>query len=385
MIERFIVAVLVIAVCMALVVCGGEPEPTPTPIVIIVEVTPEPTPTPIPRPTETSTPTPDPTHTVTPNPPTGTPVPTEVPVVIIPPPTQTPYPTYTPYPTFTPVPPRAIPPTYTPYPTFTPVPTAEPLVQNIVAIPTVEPTPTLEPVLKPECVQSGDTEEFVLPISSDGTTKLTEPLPGVVFRDTIQNNYASAQLDRDGVRKEDFDRNDPNRLVPYKRVWAFQQYAYQHCETEDPWKPEYLVIGDKEVSPPPRQPGEFVQRVFTLGLHERSDKSIVFGELEDDPWSQFVPHSQFAPHPDSGRQYKPWSHSTFHLSEPSATLYIWTNRGTCEGRCSKIGDWPILDKWQWRPVSKGGPAQSRYQLNPWRMPLMRDHVPSLFAAVARNQ
>ena len=131
---------------------------------------------------------------------------------------------------------------------------------------------------------------------------MTNPFPGVVFHDTIRNTYVAAADDLDGVRKEDIDPNDLSRPASYERVWLFEELAYQHCETDDPWKPEYLVIGDTEVTPPPRQDGEFVQRVFTLGLHERSDRSIVFGDVEDDYYSQFVPHSRFAPHPDSGRQ-----------------------------------------------------------------------------------
>ena len=44
----------------------------------------------------------------------------------------------------------------------------------------------------------------------------------------------------------------------------------------------------------------------------------------------------------------------------------------------------MLDEWQWKPVSKGGPAQNSYQLDPWHMPMMRDHVPALFAVVANG-
>ena len=383
MIERFTVIVLVIAACMALVVCGGEPEPTPTPIVIIVEITPEPTITPIPRPTET-------------------PVPTEVAVVIFPPPTQTPYPTYTPYPTFTPVPfasipptavpsrpplptytpyptvtpipPRSIPPTYTPLPTYTPYPTAERLAQNVIAGPTNTPTATPETLLEQGCEESGNTSEFVVPTYANGTTERVEPLEGVVFQD----------------RKVNRDGNEQN-------AWVFRELSYQHCKVEDPWNPEYLVVDGKQVPPPPRKEGEFVQKVFALSLHQRNqDRTVIY---------TYIP---FHTHPDVQADIRGEQNNLFnnlHLLDESATLYQWTNMdwhcrsGDCRRRpdfmCEE-GRWDpdigCTGGWHWRAVSKGEaehwdtrynvPRYERWQTEVWFVLMAKYTTPAVFAIVA---
>ena len=335
--------------------------------------TPQPTYTPLP----TYTPYPTPTSSVpfTPTPQIAVVTMTSEPVSTLP----TSQPTYTPYPTQTPLP------TYTPYPTPTLMPTALPTeiptpssvntavptatsqpqtaTGNLVAGPTNTPTsipPTPEPLLTEGCVQSGEESEFVVPTRSDGTTKKVEPLPGVIFQDTIPA----------------YPRGTDERTA-----WVFRELSYQHCETGDPWKPEYLVVEGREVETPPWEQGEFVKMVFALSRHERNEsRDIVYVS------------SQFLPHPDSEPRESYLDsvfsrYSTFELSDPNAVLYLWTNlkevkcdpRGGCwydvTWKCIE-GEWNedagcADGGWHWKAVSSG-----RWEFGDfWRLPINPHHVP----------
>ncbi len=357
-----LIAILLIVI--AAIACGqSEPTPIPltaTPQIIVVTATPEPTPVPD---------VPTPQITVV----TATSEPVSMPP--IPQPTYTPYPTQTPFPTYTPYPTPTLMPTSIPTEIPTPssvntaVPTATSQPQtatgNIVTGPTNTPTATPEPMLVEGCVQSGEASEFVAPTMSNGTTKEVESLPDVIFQDTIPA----------------YPRGTDER-----RAWVFRELSYQHCETEDPWKPEYFLVEGQEVEPPPWEQGEFVKMVFVLSLHERNEsRDIVHESL------------RFQPHPKSNEwlrtNYPADRNSTFYLSDPDAVLYLWTNlrhgdqrhhASDLEWSCI-IGDWDedkgcVSGGWHWKAVSSG-----RWEAgDTWSLPLLKYHTPAVFAVVAEK-
>ena len=252
------------------------------------------------------------------------------------------------------------PPIQIPSPTMTP----EPVAQNIVAGPTAEPTPTPEPLLESDCQESVQTSEFVIPTDADGTTKRVEPLPGVVFQDT---------------RKHKIDNYEE------KRAWVFRELSYQHCKTDDPWNPEYFVVEGQEIDAPPRKEGDFVQMVFSLGLHQRNaNRDIVQG---DSAYSSFAAHPELRRHPPSF-----WS--TFYLIDEDAILYLWTNTWVLcsSSSCNITSDGlkkNTTDEWRWQPVSSARQSDDirpykDYQKNAWVLPLLPSHVPGVFAVVTNN-
>ena len=218
--------IAILSIVIASIACGqSEPIPvpvTPTPQVIVVTATPEPE--------------------LTLAPPIQAPLPTYTPY-----PTQIPLPTYTPYPTTTTSQmivvtetsePTPIPATPTPEPATMVAPSSA-TITPLIVLPTFVPTATPEPVVMSDCVKNGEVSQTVIPTLTNGTTELSEPLPGIIFQDTIKG---SGNIE--------------------ERAWVFTQLPYEHCKTDDPWRPEFLIIGDQEVDLVPRESDEYISMVF---------------------------------------------------------------------------------------------------------------------------
>ena len=360
MTERFIL-IFTLLIAVLIMACGqSEPVPipaTPTPQIVVVTATSEPTPvSEIPTPqvimaTATSqpastSPTPQPTYT--------------------PYPTQIPLPTYTPYPTTTTS--QMIVVTATSEPTPIPAtPTTEPITvvtpssatpTPLIVLPTFVPTATPEPVVMSDCVKNGEVSQTVIPTLTNGTTELSEPLPGIIFQDTIKG---SGNIE--------------------ERAWVFTQLPYEHCKTDDPWRPEFLIIGDQEVDLVPRESDEYISMVFSLGLYERKTKEIYHRE---DSYTRFAPAPCYKP--ERGFLTINCLGSILRAEDPEAVLYIWSNRDNC--KFPVVCNFPqwVETEWEWKLVStaRPGTGTSIYrEPSFWFMPL-DEPVPSVFAVVKRQ-
>ena len=88
--------------------------------------------------------------------------------------------------------------------------------------------------------------------------------------------------------------------------------------------------------------------------------------------------------------YLPKRLSTLYLNDENGKLYLWTNIAI---DCFRFDDTRKEVDWYWRLVSSGQYdligtpypyGNDTFQHTTWVLPFLQDHVPAVFAVVAKN-